>query len=97
MDPWRMTNHRFLDSGSTTQPQHSGHLKPWGSPSGTPQWRNARSRPRNFGVAEGGLERRDPTLVGGGARSQFTLSTLVQVAGKDDSAQLHAEVADEQQ
>ena len=41
--------------------------------------------------------RRDPTLVGGGAGSEFTLSTLAEVAGKDDSAQLHAKVADKQQ
>ena len=32
-----------------------------------PQWRNTRSRPRNIGVAEGGFEWRDPTLVGGDA------------------------------
>ena len=48
-------------------------------------------------MAESGLGRRDPTLVGGGALSEFTLCTLVEVAGEDDSAQLHAKVADEQQ
>ena len=68
-----------------------------GLTAGASQGRNTSSRPRNIGVAEGGLERRDPTLVGGGARSGFTLSTLVDVASKNDSAQLHAKVADEQQ
>ena len=64
---------------------------------GAPQWRNTRSRPRDVGVAEGGLERRDPTLVGGRTRSEFTLGALLEVAGEDDSAQLHAHLADEQQ
>ena len=48
-------------------------------------------------MAESGLGRRDPTLVGGGALGEFMLCTLVEVAGEDDSAQLHAKVADEQQ
>ena len=48
-------------------------------------------------MTESGLGRRDPTLVGGGALSEFTLCTLAEVAGEDDSAQLHAKVADEQQ
>ena len=34
---------------------------------------------------EGGLDRRDPALVGGATRSEFTYSTLVEVAGEDDS------------
>ena len=34
---------------------------------------------------EGGLERGDPALVGGATRSEFTFSTLVEVAGEDDS------------
>ena len=71
-------------------------LRSLGLSVGDPQWRNTRITPWNVGVAEGGLERRDPTLVDGGARSEFTLSTLVEVAGKDDSAQLYAKVADEQ-
>ena len=48
-------------------------------------------------MAEGGLERRDPTLLGGSARSKFTLGALIQVAGEDDSAQFHAQVSDKQQ
>ena len=34
MEPWRMTNHWLCDSRSTTKPQHSGHVPPWGSPLG---------------------------------------------------------------
>ena len=37
------------------------------------------------------------TLVGGDARSEFTFITLVEVAGKYNRTELHAEVADEQQ
>ena len=34
MDPWRMINHWFCDAGSTTKPQHSSHMQPWGSQPG---------------------------------------------------------------
>ena len=68
-----------------------------GLAAGTPQRRNSRRRLWDVGVAEGGLERRDPTLVGGSARQSFTLSALIEITNEDDSAQLHTKVADEQQ
>ena len=34
VDPWRVINHCFCDSGSATKPHHSGHMQTWGSPPG---------------------------------------------------------------
>ena len=61
---------------------------------GAPLCWNTRSRRRNIDVAEDGLERK-PTQIGGNAR--VTLGPIVEVASKNDSAQLDATVAGAQQ
>ena len=48
-------------------------------------------------MAEGSLKCGDPPLVHGPVRRSIALGALIKVAAKDDSAQLHAQVADEQQ
>ena len=67
-----------------------------GLTAGTPQRCDAECRPWDVGVAEGSLKRRDPTFTPI-ARWRNTFNSLIEVAGEDDRAELHAQVADEQQ
>ena len=76
-------------------PQHSGHNAAARVTAVALQWRNTGSRPRDIGAVEGSLKWRDPPLVHGSVRHSFAFGALVKVASKDDSAQLHAQVADE--
>ena len=79
-------SHWVCDSGSTTNPQHSGHTLRY-----TGSW------PQDIGAVEGSPEWSDPPLVHGSFRRSFALGALVEVAGVDDGAELHAQVGDEQQ
>ena len=47
-------------------------------------------------MTDGSFQRRDPAVTQI-ARGGFTFDSLVKIASEDDSAQLHAQVADEQQ
>ena len=86
IEPWRKKSHCVCDSGRTRKTTTIRSFSTVGFAAGTPQRCDAESRPRDVGVAEGGLERRDPTLLGGSGQSKFTLGALIQVAGEDDSA-----------
>ena len=66
-----------------------------GFAAGTPQRCNAKRRPWNDGVAEGGFQRRDPAFTKV-SRWRVTFNGLVEITSKDDGAELHAQVADEQ-
>ena len=67
-----------------------------GFAAGTPQRSNTRSRPRDVDMAEGGFKRRDPAFAKV-ARWRFPSDSLAEIASEDDGAELHAQVADEQQ
>ena len=62
----------------------------------TPQLCDTLSGPRDVGV-EGGLTWRNSPLIQRPVPCCFVLCTFVEVAGDDDRAKLHAQVADEQQ
>ena len=92
MEPWRKISHWVCDSGRTKNPQQSGHCPP-------PRPHNGVTLEVGHGMqawlkaASIGEIRRSPKI----ARWRFTFNFLVEIASKDDSAYLHAQVADEQQ
>ena len=74
-------------------PDGMNYFSTVGFAAGTPQWSNAKRRPSNVGVAEGGFERRGPAFTIAGWR--FPFNGLVEITSEDDSALVladHAEV-----
>ena len=66
-----------------------------GFTAGTPQWGDARSRPRNSDMAEGCFKRRDPAFTKV-ARRCFPLNGLVDVPSEHHRAELETQVADQE-
>ena len=86
MEPCRRESHWACDSGRT----EAAAIRPLmavGFAARTPQRGDARRRPRNVAMAEGGFKRRDPAITEV-ARWRVTFSGLVEITSKNDSAEL---------
>ena len=96
MDLWRVINYWFCDSRGTSKPQHSGHMQPRRSPPGP---HDGVTPAAGQGIWAWLKEASSGEILcwfmnpfAAASRS----APLFKVASKDDSARLHAQVADEQ-
>ena len=96
MDLWHVINYWFCDPGSTSKPQHSGHMQPRRS---TPGLHNGVTPAAGHGI-RAWLKAASSGEILCWFMNPFAAASrsapLLKVASKDDSARLHAQVADEQ-